>query len=122
MEEAKHKSPKQVQQALKPNSRFSIPDLAEGAVEQLDGFVHIRLGGIQHGREAESIAVEAAFADEQAILARALHHLCGGFGGGFFRLAVLHEFERLHESHAANVANERILRLQLFEFAPEIFS
>jgi len=97
-----------------------MTDLAEGFVEELDGFVDVGLGGVEHGGHAQGVAVEAAFADEQAVLAGALHDLGGGFGSGLFRFAVLHEFERLHQAHAANVADERILGLQLFELATEI--
>src|SRR5467141_3064099 len=80
----KNQSPQRKWQALQANSRFSTPDLTERLVEELDGFVDVGLGRVQHGGEAEGVAVEAAFADEQAILARALHHLGGGFGGGLF--------------------------------------
>jgi len=42
------------------------PDLTERLVEELDGFIDVGLGRIQHGSEPQRVAVEAAFADEQA--------------------------------------------------------
>src|SRR5260370_28527111 len=109
--EEKNQSPQRKWQALQANSRFSIPDLTERLVEELDGFVDVGLGRVQHGGEAQGVAVQAALANEQTVLARALHHLRGRFGGGLFRLAVFYQFERLHQSHTAHVANERVLCL-----------
>src|SRR6266851_854977 len=90
--------------ARRPSSL--ILNLTERLVEELDGFVDVGLGGVQHGGEAESVTVKAAFADEQAVLPGALHHLRGGFGGGLLSLAVFHQLERLHQPHSAHVANE----------------
>src|SRR5947207_11932876 len=80
------KSSKKKWPALRADSRFSIPNLTEGLVEELDGFVDVGLGRVQHGGEAQGIAVEAALANEQAVLARALHHLRCSFGSRLLRL------------------------------------
>src|SRR5579864_2082551 len=98
----------------------SVPDLGEGSVEEADGFVDVGLGRVEHGGEAEGVAVETAFADEQTVLAGALHDLRGGFGSRLFGLAIFHQFERLHQAHAAYVADERMLLLQLFELGAEV--
>jgi len=66
-------------------------------------------------------SVEAALPIEQAILARALHQLGGGFGSWFFGLAVFDQFERLHQSMPPDVADHRVLGLQFFQLAAEIF-
>src|SRR5260370_42162085 len=120
LEEVKCRSPQKEWQALRTNFRFSIPNLAKRSVEELDGFVDVGLGRVQHGGEAKGVAVQAAFANEQAVLASALHHLRGSFGSGLFRLAVFHQFERLHQSHASHVADERMLRLQLLQLAAAV--
>src|SRR5208282_4622050 len=52
-------------------------NFTERFVEQADGFVDVGFGGVEHGGEAEDIAHEAAFADEEAIVAGALHDLGG---------------------------------------------
>jgi len=60
---------------------------------------------VQHGGKAESVAVEAAPCPmSRAILSRAAPSLLrGGFPEqASFRFAVFHQFERLHESHAAH--------------------
>src|SRR5260370_34455619 len=117
MEEAKHKLPIKIGSARPATFYFSILDLIEGLIEELDGFIDVGLGGVQHGSHADGVSVEAALADEQAILARALHHLGGGFGSWLFGLAVFDQFERLHQSHAADVTDERMLGLQFFQLA-----
>src|SRR5258708_8250918 len=122
MEEAKRKLPIKIGSARPANFYFSILDLTEGLIEELDGFVDVRLGGVQHGSHADGVSVEAALADEQSILARALHHLGGGFGSWLFGLAVFDQFERLHQSHAAHVADKRMLGLQFFQLAAEVFA
>src|SRR6266436_989677 len=96
-----------------------IPNFIERLVEELDGFVDVGLGGVQHGGEAESVTVKAAFADEQTVLPGALHHLRRGFGSGLLSLAVFHQLERLHQPHSAHVADEKVFLLQLFEFSAE---
>src|ERR1700733_10454167 len=95
-------------------------DLAEGFVEEADSFVHVGLRNI-HGRShADCVAIEAAFADEQAVGACSLHDLICFLRGGLFGLAIFNEFEGLHHAHAANVADERIFLLELLEFLPEV--
>src|SRR5476651_1508885 len=71
---------------------------AERSVQQLHGVVHVALGGVEHGRHANRITEQAAFADQQAVVARPLHHLVSGFRRGFFGLEVFHQFERLHQA------------------------
>ena len=51
--------------------------------------------------------------------ARSMHLRCG-CGGGLFGFAVSYEFESLHEAHAADVADERVFFLKLFEFSAEV--
>src|ERR1700735_1171076 len=95
-------------------------DLAERFIEEADAFVHVGFGDI-HGRShADGVAVEAAFADEEAVGAGTFHDLICLLRGGLFCLTVFHKFEGLHHAHTANVADERIFLLQLFEFFPEV--
>jgi hypothetical protein len=65
-------------------------NFAEGFVEKADGFVDIGFGGVEHGGKAEDVAHEAAFADEQAVVAGAFHDLRGLRGCGLFGFAVFH--------------------------------
>src|SRR6202453_529500 len=96
------------------------PDLAEGFIEETDTLVRVGFGNV-HGRgHADGIAVEAAFADEQAVGAGAFHDLICFLRGRLFGFAVFHKFECLQHTHAANVADERILLLQLFELSPQV--
>ena len=43
-------------------------------------------------------------------------------GGGLFGFAVFDQFEGLHEAHAADVADERVLFLELFELGAEVIA
>src|SRR5579863_80979 len=95
-------------------------DLGEGLVEELDGDVDVGFGGVEHGGEAESVAVKAAFADEETMLTGAFHDLRGGFGSRLLGFAVFDELESLHEAHAANVADELMLLLEFLEFGTEV--
>src|SRR3989441_2195460 len=56
------------------------PDFGERFIEQAGGFIHVGLGDIEHGGEANDVAVEAALADQQAVVAGALHQLQIGKG------------------------------------------
>ena len=97
-------------------------NLGEGFVEEFDGDVDVGFGGVEHGGEAERVAVKAAFANEKTVLAGALHDLGGGFGSGLFGFAVFDEFQSLHQAHTADVADERVLLLKLFELAAEVIA
>src|SRR5271154_239340 len=66
----------------------SHQNFAEGLVEKSDSFVYVGLGGVEHGSEAEDVAHEAAFADEEAVVAGAFHHLRGLRGRRLFGFAV----------------------------------
>src|ERR1700685_3605559 len=73
-------------------------NLAEGFIEETDTLVHVGFANI-HGRgHADGVAVEAAFADEQAVGACALHDLICFLRGGLFGLAIFYEFERLQQA------------------------
>ena len=52
--------------------------------------------------------------------ARAFEHLVRFLRRGLLGLAILHQFERLHHAHAAHVADQRVLLLQLFELSAEV--
>src|SRR6266446_1019453 len=93
----------------------SVFQFVEGFVEELNGIVDVGFGSVEHGGEAKDVAIEAALADEEAVVAGALHNLCGGFGRGLFGLAVFDEFEGLHEAHAADFADQRVFLLKLFQ-------
>ena len=41
-------------------------------------------------------------------------------GAGVLRFAILHQFDRLHQAHAAHIADERILLLHLFQLRAQI--
>ena len=62
----------------------------------------------------------AALADQQPVAARGFHHLRGGARGGRFGLAILHQFERLHQSHAAHIADDGVFIPQLLQLAPQV--
>src|SRR5260370_6625448 len=54
------------------NAAYFFPSglhFAEGLVEAADAFVNVGAGNIEHGRETQNVAVKAALADEQAIVA-----------------------------------------------------
>jgi hypothetical protein len=59
----------------------------------MDGLVHVRFADIQHGGKPDDVAVQAALADQQAVLAGAFEQLIGGLGSGLLGHAVLHQFE-----------------------------
>src|SRR5271169_1163400 len=91
-------------------------NLAERLVEQPDAFVYISLRNVHWWSEPDHVGVEAALADQQTVCPRALHQFRGFRERRFFRLPVANELESLHHPHAAHVADQRILFLQLFEF------
>jgi hypothetical protein len=61
---------------LKDNSNCELdgqlwPYFRKRLIEYSNGLINIRFGDIQHGGEADDIAIKAALADEQAIIAGA---------------------------------------------------
>src|SRR5216684_8980827 len=55
----------------------SVLHFAERLIQQADALVHVSFGDVEHRREPQHVAKQAAFTDEQAVVARALHHLRG---------------------------------------------
>ena len=69
-----------------------------------------------HGRrDADDIAVEAAFAEEQAHFAGAFEEGGGGCWIGLFGLGIFDKFEADHEAAAPNIANNGMFLLKLAE-------
>src|SRR5229473_6597187 len=52
----------------------SVLHFAERLIQQADALVHVSFGDVEHRREPQDVAEQAAFADEQAVVAGALHH------------------------------------------------
>src|SRR5579875_2335565 len=92
-----------------------IANFAQRFVEQPNAFVHVGFGNVHRRRHANHIVVEPAFADEQPIVARAFEELARRFRCRFLCFAIFHQFNALHHPHAANVANQFMLLLQLLE-------
>src|SRR5437870_907381 len=80
-------------------------NFGKGFVEEADGLIHVGLGDIEHGREPDDIAVKAALTDQESIFAGALEQLRRRLGSGFLGGAIFDEFETLHQSFAAHVAD-----------------
>src|SRR3984885_57845 len=98
----------------------SPPDIFKRFIEQANAFIHVGLGDVHRRSHANDVAVEAALADQKAVVARAFKDLVCGFGSGLFGLAVFHQLEGLHHAHAAHIADERIFLLQFFKLGAEI--
>ncbi len=93
---------------------------SQALIQQFDEIVHVGAADVHRRRDADHVAVQSALADQQAVLARGFHHLRGLRGGGRLGLAVLHQFDGLHEAHAADVADDLVLVLQFFEAAAQV--
>ena len=66
--------------------------------------------------------VQPAFAHQQAVNPQTFEQLIRQIGGGFLALAVLHEFNAVHQAHAAHVADDRVLLLQRFQARVEVIA
>src|ERR1035441_190179 len=94
----------------------------ERLVEEFQRLVHLARIHDERRRDADDVAVEASFADQEAPLLRLLEEPDGLFGRGRSVLNGLvgHELESLHEAHAAHVAERlRVFRLQPVEARPQ---
>src|SRR6516225_8651540 len=89
-------------------------------VEQLNELVHVGAADIHGRRNPKHIAIHAALANQQPVFAGRLQCQGGFGGGGRLTLAVLHQFDGLQQAHAAHVADEFVLVLELFQAAPEV--
>src|ERR1017187_2770295 len=92
----------------------------ESLIDDAQALVRVGFGDVHGGRHTNDVVVHAAFADEQAALARGFQHVVGKGGRGFLGLRVEHEFERLHHAHAAHVADDRVFLLQVEQAVVEI--
>lgn len=59
--------------------------------------------------DAQNIAEETTFADEQTAILRAFHHFCGFRSSRFFRRAIFHELHAQHQTETAHLADEAML-------------
>src|SRR5664279_3419630 len=94
----------------------------ERLVEDFQRLVHLAGAHDERRGDADDVAVEAAFADQEAAFLRLLEEPDGLFGRGRSVLNGLvgHELESLHEAHAAHVAERlRVFRLQPVEAGPQ---
>src|SRR5688500_8114867 len=94
-------------------------DGGQALVEDPQERVDVARADVQAGRDAEHVPVEAALADEDAAPFRLLDEARGGGGGRLLRGAIGDELDPLHESHAADVADERLPLLDRLEAGAE---
>ena len=80
-------------------------------VEDGEEEVGVGVGDVHWRGEADRLAPEAAFAEEEAELAGVFDGLRALFATGGFRRVVFHELDAEHETFAADVADEFVFRL-----------
>ena len=97
--------------------RFGSAQRKSG-IQRLDQFIDVVLRRVEHQAGADDVAVEAAFADQDALAFGFFEDLeRRPAGAGSFVLRSLTSSMRLHQAHAADVADDRMLFLQLVELA-----
>src|ERR1035437_1655610 len=93
----------------------SLADLREGGVEDLDKEIRVRQAQAHRGLDTDCLAPQTSLADEQAQVARKFED-AGAFGlGGLFGLTVFDQFDADHQAATADVAEQSMLLLQLFQ-------
>ena len=87
----------------------------QALVQQLDELVHVGLpifiGGVMRSTlpYMPPLPISRPFSRVASMQLRGLR------GGRRLRLAILHQFDRLHQAHAAHVADELVLLLQFLQ-------
>lgn len=77
--------------------------------------IRVGPGDAHRGFDAKGVAVEAAFADEEAEVLATFENLRAFGGGGFFGGTILDEFNAEHETFAADFADDGMFFGELVE-------
>src|SRR5688500_18772282 len=92
-----------------------VSNFTERAIEHVEGEVDVRSGNA-HGRlDAQDVSVEPALANQHSHLSRGLENGERLLFRRLLRLSVAHQLDAKHESHAANISNQRVLLHQRLE-------
>ena len=97
-----------------------LSDFVESLIENGQDEVDVR-SGEAHGRfDAEDVAIETAFADEEAEVAAAFEDAEAGVPGGSFGGAVFDQLDADHEAETANIPDLAVFFGESFQAGAEL--
>src|SRR5687768_18522526 len=96
---------------LLPGFSSALSTKRESGIEGSDQLVYVLLCRIEHHPRSYNIPVKPAFADQDALSFSFFEYLQQRFRCRLLGLAVLDQFDTLHQAHAADVADDGVFVL-----------